>query len=169
MDEKELSEKSSESKQVEISINWDLANADAIEWARQYGHELLDDLSAATVRMLQEEIAQFVEAGDMTIPQLKKRLMERPFLFDAKRAELIASTEVTRAFAQGNLTAWKESGYTEGKEWVTANDELVCPICGPLDGQIVAINETFEGGFDAPPAHPRCRCGINPVPILDLA
>jgi len=167
MDGNELSEKSTESKQsAEILIDWTLANADAIEWARFYGHELLKGITESTIRQLQAEIAAFIESGDLTIPQLKKRLEP---LFGAERAGLIASTEVTRAFAEGNITAWKKSGVTEGKEWVTANDELVCTICGPLDGQIVAIDAEFEGGYYAPPAHPRCRCGINPVPILDLA
>ena len=101
----------------------------------------------------------------MTIPQLKKRLIP---LFGEKRADLIASTEVTRAYAEGNLTAWKETGFTEGKEWVTANDELVCPLCGPLDGEVVPINGDFSDGTHAPPRHPRCRCGVSPVPILDM-
>ena len=46
-----------------------------------------------------------------------------------------------------------------------ANGLLVhnCPICGPLQGQQAALGQQFEGGFDNPPAHPRCRCWVVPV------
>jgi SPP1 gp7 family putative phage head morphogenesis protein len=167
LDENELKKKSSASDKqaASISINWELANTAAIEWARLYGSELVRDLTETTLLRLQEEIANFIERGDMTIPQLRDQLIP---LFGEKRADLIATTEVTRAFAEGNLTAWKETGFTEGKEWVTANDELVCPICRPLDGEVVAIDADFSGGHHSPPAHPRCRCGVNPVPILDM-
>jgi hypothetical protein len=82
---------------------------------------------------------------------------------------MIAVTEVTRSYAEGNQIAWKESGVVEGKEWNTANDEIVarCPICWPLHGVVIPIGEEFDGGFDGPPAHPRCRCWITPVVIGD--
>jgi SPP1 gp7 family putative phage head morphogenesis protein len=159
-----LSAKSSESaKQLDAgSVDWELANSDAVDWARQYGSQLVGGITETTLARLQKEIASFVESGDLTINQLQQRIAP---IFGNRRAELIASTEVTRAFAQGNLSAWRESGFTEGKEWNTSQDELVCPICGPLDGEVVALDATFPGGFDGPPAHPRCRCSIAPVPV----
>jgi hypothetical protein len=53
----------------------------------------------------------------------------------------------------------------EYREWRTNADELVCPVCGPLAGQVIGLDEAFEGGIDGPPAHPRCRCWV--VPSLD--
>ena len=52
----------------------------------------------------------------------------------------------------------RESGIEVVERWLTAEDERVCQICGPLDhtteetwGQVV------PGG---PPAHTLCRCLI---------
>jgi hypothetical protein len=56
------------------------------------------------------------------------------FGFDRRRARVIAETEVTNAFAKGEVMAWENSDVVVGKEWRTANDERVCPICAPLGG-----------------------------------
>ncbi len=37
--------------------------------------------------------------------------------------------------------------------WETAEDELVCPECGPLDGESWPLGEGPE-----PPLHNHCRC-----------
>ena len=66
------------------------------------------------------------------------------------------------------IAAWRESGVVAGREWNTAVDELVCPICGPLHGKFAPYGEPFEGGYDSPPAHPRCRCWISAVSKADL-
>jgi hypothetical protein len=50
------------------------------------------------------------------------------------------------------------------KLWITAKDERVCPVCGPLHGKKVGINERFmtkEGGFWSPGLHPNCRCVVR--------
>ncbi len=161
MDEKKSKETSlAQSKQVDgLTVDWELANSNAAEWARLYGAQLVNNITGTTLTRLQTEIAAFIENGE-NMGQLRARLEP---LFGPLRADLIASTEVTRAFAEGNLAAWRESGVTEGKEWRTSNDELVCPICGPLADTVVGIDDEFPGGFDGPPAHPRCRCWIVPV------
>ena len=59
---------------------------------------------------------------------------------------------------------WSHSANTLISNWtarefrhVTRQDELVCEICGPRDGQI------FSGASNGPPLHPRCRCIAVPV------
>ena len=50
------------------------------------------------------------------------------------------------------------------KVWITAKDERVCPVCGPLHGQKVGIGEQFttrEGKFWTPGLHPNCRCMVR--------
>lgn len=42
--------------------------------------------------------------------------------------------------------------------WNTANDELTCPICEPLNGKIVEAGKPFAPGIYNEPAHPNCRC-----------
>lgn len=142
-----------------LGIDWQLANNAAAEWARRYGYRLVSDLVDTTRQRLQREIAQFIQNQE-TLGDLIERVED---VFSPARAELIAVTEVTRAFAEGNRAAWQESGVVQQREWRTNNDELVCPICGPLANTVAPLDSPFEGGIDGPPAHPRCRCWVVPV------
>ena len=114
------------------------------------------------------------------------------------RANTIARTEMSFAYNRGILgavDAYKKAGWISNlvvlvKEWLTAEDERVCPFCGPLDGTIVG----FAGGsyipakfvtvggeviprtlpsVPAPPAHPQCRCSIAvlavPIAVQGMA
>ena len=50
------------------------------------------------------------------------------------------------------------------KLWITAKDERVCPVCGPLHGKKVGLNDQFvtpHGQFWTPGLHPNCRCQIR--------
>jgi hypothetical protein len=50
------------------------------------------------------------------------------------------------------------------KMWITAKDERVCPVCGPLHGKKVRLNERFvtgQGEFWTPGLHPNCRCVVR--------
>lgn len=85
------------------------------------------------------------------------------------RARTIARTELM--FSENNGTfigqsAAVQAGMTSAavyKEWITAEDEDVCPICGPLDGTRVPFSELFSTGQFTPPGHPNCRCSYNMV------
>lgn len=77
------------------------------------------------------------------------------------RARLIASTETTHAYSQGQLIAYQRSGVVTGVEWLTASSE-VCPICEELGGKVVGLYEEFAAGIIAPPGHPGCRCTLVP-------
>lgn len=45
----------------------------------------------------------------------------------------------------------------------------MCPVCGPLAGRLVGLDEPFADGIDGPPAHPRCRCWVVPAPVKNAA
>jgi hypothetical protein len=84
-----------------------------------------------------------------------------------QRANDIARNETMIALNRGRQELWsqlQDGGalpQTQQKEWLTADDERVCPICGPMDGQRAAIGEPFEGSTGevmSPPIHNRCRC-----------
>lgn len=59
-----------------------------------------------------------------------------------------------RAHNQGRIGFYKHAGVKKVR-WLTAEDDRVCPVCGPLSEKVF----TFE---DAPniPAHPACRCCV---------
>lgn len=78
----------------------------------------------------------------------------RIFPSAANRLDLIVQTETMRAHNQGRIGFYKHAGVKKVR-WLTAEDDRVCPVCGPLSEKVFA----FE---DAPniPAHPACRCTV---------
>ncbi len=91
----------------------------------------------------------------------------------AARADSIARTETMDALNDGALEGWAQAqddgllGEGATKEVIVTPDERLCPVCEPLDGVAVPLDEPFDtdnGPIMAPPFHPRCRCtlAVNP-------
>ena len=148
-----------------VGFDEDLVNVAALDWAREHSVELAQGINDTTKKRVRSEITNWIadsENFDALVSRLDK-------IFNNKsRSELVASTEVTTAYAQGKLITWKESKVVTGKRWNTARDELVCPICRPLHRKVVPMADNFEvDDFDIdvemPPAHPRCRCWGTPI------
>lgn len=154
---------------VGIGFDWTIANEDARQWAQNWVGQLIANIDSTTIRMTRSAVANWIDDGR----SLDALIEELAPIYGADRAELIASTEVTRAYAEGNFQAYSESGVVQRWEWRTAMDERVCPICGPLHGVQLTMGESFTGfvpddirirdDISAPPAHPRCRCWVVPV------
>ena len=142
--------------QLGIGIDWGLVAEDAARWASEYSYKLVMGITDTTRRLLQEKVAQFIREPGRTIGDLTADL--EPY-FGKMRAEMIAVTETTRAFAEGErktVAEWQNYGARLEAVWHTNRDELVCPVCAALDGK----PESEWGGMDCP-AHPRCRCWIT--------
>ena len=85
------------------------------------------------------------------------------------RAERIGNNEAFHAMQVAKSLYWMHL-QTMGdlppeaqKQWITAQDERVCPLCAPLDGVSIPFSEQFAVGevkMWAPGAHPKCRCEI---------
>lgn len=101
----------------------------------------------------------------------KKDALKKEANFAAKlhreRAALIAQTELAYAANEG-MDAVIRQNVEQGiispdveKEWSTARDERVCPVCGTLHGEKVPENQPFSNGSMLPPAHPGCRCAVK--------
>lgn len=123
-----------------IRIAWDLFNARARDWAKQYAAELVKQVSATTKDKIRERIAGWIESGAPMADLIDEiSNIQQPgagqTLFGRSRAENIAVTEATRVFAASNEAAWANLGY-----------------------QSTAIR---------PPGHPRCRCTLHPVTLPD--
>lgn len=148
---------------IGIGFDYTLVNVAARQWADRNVGELISGINNTTKRSVQTAVSQWIQNGE-SLRQLEREL--RP-TFGKQRAELIASTEVTKAFAEGNRLAFADSGVVQKIEWRAAADERVCPICGPLHGKRGDLNNGLKGmGF--PPAHPRCRCWIVPVVEVNI-
>jgi len=141
-----------------VGVTFDPAviNAGAVAWARTYTYELVKGLTETTLDVVRGAIEQFVATPGMTMGEVAKLLEPA---FGEARAKMIAMTETTRAFSQ-STNAMQEllakSGIKMTRIWRTQNDEMVCPVCGPLNGkgEIEWADEFPEG----PPAHVNCRC-----------
>ncbi len=142
-------------------IAWDLAHADAIAWAIASAGALVGEMAMNTAPRIQLLIAEWLTNGE-PLYVLAERIQDG-YIYSAERARAIAVTEVTRAFAEGNMMAWSRSGVVDRHRWSTSVDELVCPICAPLHNKIVVVGAEFALGITSPPAHTRCRCGLSPV------
>lgn len=147
-------------KALEVGM-WELANNAAAAWAITFGQTLAGMMLMTTTERIQNEIANYILNSE-TMGQLIQRI-RLGNVYSEERARQLAVTEVTRAFAEGNMAAWRAAGVIEKRRWNTNNDELVCPVCGPLAGQVRGLDDEFGDGIPLPPAHPRCRCWITPV------
>ena len=86
------------------------------------------------------------------------------------RAELISRNSVIKAYNEGTLEQYKQSGFIDKKQWLAGRDERTCPICKKLNGTKVNLDKPFKvtsGGkvyeIMTPPAHPNCRCTLLSV------
>lgn len=145
-----------ESLAVGIGFDPAAVNAAALDWARTYTYDLVTGLTETTRKTVSQAVAQFLETPGMTRGELEALLEPA---FGPQRAEMIAITEVTRASSEATKQYQQyiaEAGLQMVRIWNTANDELVCPICGPLNGK--PETEWIEEHPSGPPAHVRCRC-----------
>lgn len=89
-----------------------------------------------------------------------------------QRGYTIARTELAHGYNKGEYLAIKDAqrrGYLGRMEkiWCTADDERVCPTCGPMDGKRIALDAEFNFNTKldnwtrlTPPLHPNCRCAV---------
>jgi len=140
---------------ISIGVDWNLVNTAASSWAQRYGYDLVNGINNTSRQAIQQAVTSFFN-DQLTQGQLTERLGR---IYSPVRAEMIARTEVTRAAAQGEVALVRElekQGVQMVAVWHTRNDELVCPLCGPLNGKKQGTDWT-----EPPPRHPRCRCWIS--------
>lgn len=134
-------------------LNLDTVNMNAVNFAKSY-RLWIDKITETTRVQVQTAISNWIQSG-ASLDALDKTLEP---VFGKARAEQIAATEVTRIFAQANMESWEATGMVDGATWMTSQDEVVCPECDANDGMEVGL-----GDIDAaPPAHPGCRCWLQP-------
>jgi uncharacterized protein with gpF-like domain len=164
---------------MQTQVEWEPFNQAAIDYLKAYRLGIVDGILETTRSQAVDAIDTWIRSGQ----RLESLIATLEPLFGAARAQRIGVTEVTRAFAAGNQAAWKLTGFVTEKRWMTAHDELVCPYCGSLAGEVVGIDNNFRVPLDKlpkkvrekleklgeqleyihPPAHVNCRCWIQPV------
>lgn len=158
---------------LSIDSMWDVSSPEAIAWAREHAAALVSGLDATTranvLAALREDVATGLEQGlsrDEVAQLIQDDLDALNVDAATWRSRLIAQTETTSAYSQGRLQ-YLRSIDAPGKVWLNGQPRA-CPICEAADGEIVAMDEEFSTGVEAPPAHPGCRCDIDMVTAAEL-
>jgi hypothetical protein len=133
------------------------------DMARQWAHDHASDLAGELTKTTRDRFAAINrEEFDSTDDQLAA-LLE---VFGLTRLENIGITETTGAITAGELGIASEFADETGLQlipiWHTAEDDLVCEICEPLNDTGVEIYGLVSS--TGPPAHPRCRCDLTYEP-----
>lgn len=121
-------------------------------------------ITEGTRDMIRGVTEQALEEG-WSAQEMAKNIADSAAFSDS-RALMIARTEIAKADVAGTMVGYRASGIVQGKEWITAEDDLVseeCQLCGAAG--VIGLNDVFPSGEDAPPNNPNCRCAV--VPILD--
>lgn len=122
------------------------------------------DLEGIT-REMDKQISRTLATGiaeGRGVKELAKQLADRIDKVGITRARTLARTEVISAHAEASLNSYEEAG-VEGvsvqSEFVTAQDNKVCPKCEALEGRVYSM-KSARGVI---PVHPNCRCAWLPV------
>jgi len=119
----------------------------------------LKGVSETSVGLIGDSLAQSVTEG-VGSRVAGERITE--VLHDAKRAHVIARTEIARAM-EGAMLAQAKSMSGVDKAWSDA--PTACPICQANTAEgAIPLDKDFASGDPNPPAHPRCRCALTLVP-----
>ncbi|MHB1462031.1 MAG: minor capsid protein [Armatimonadota bacterium] len=146
-----------------------LIDTDALDFMANYNLVLAGDVH----RELSDGIKKTIFAGIATGKSASEIVRDMGSVIDDKesfrhagskvfskaqyRMEMIARTELLRAHNQGRIKFHQQVGVTK-TEWMTMEDERMCPVCGALDGKQFDTDR-----FPSQPAHPNCRCSTLPA------
>jgi hypothetical protein len=141
----------------EIGLTFDESGSQITAWAGRYTAERVKGMTDYTRAVIERVVTQFRATPGMTLGDVARLLQPA---FSARRADLIAVTEHTRAAnqaAQYYQQYLSDNGLAFERVNQTNNDERVCPICGPLDGK----RESDWPSPDGAPWHAGCRCSTS--------
>ena len=157
--------------QSTVGVDWALVNQAAIKWVKEYSFALIRGINETSRQAVADALESYYQGG-LTIGELEKMLAPT---FGPVRAAMIASTEITRAAVEGELGLVAQiekdnPGIRMVAEWSTNADDIVCKICGPLNGRRESGRDGDRPYWDhpssgkkygPPPGHVNCRCWVN--------
>jgi len=130
-------------EQVGGGADWAGTNAEAAAWARGYVGELITRVTETTRAAVRETTAAWIETG-AKLPDLVKVLKPT---FGERRAQLIAATEVTRAFDEANDLTRQRLGLPRALKKAPAHPGCRCATRAVLlpNGEWVVVWYTVRG------------------------
>ena len=148
---------------LSLAVDWNLLNREARDFAKQYFYTLIRNVDDTTRLAVQKAVTAWIESGE-PMSALQAKLTE--IFHDATRAQLIAQTESTRAYAAGSTERYRRADVKK-VTWNTVKMPVgdspgdVCPLCDELEKK----GPTPIEEMPVPPRHPGCRCWLRPVVI----
>lgn len=136
-----------------------------------------------TLNLIKVALNEGISNGESII-ELSKRINEVYEYSDISRSLQVAHTEAFYAANEASSLAYRQSGVVKTVRWYTSQDERVCEFCGPLNGEIIDVQDDFfkkgetvrgaDGGvmkldyrtINVPPLHPNCNCFIRAEDIV---
>lgn len=150
---------------------WMHVNQPLIDWAHthytsKYEHGSIPNLNQTSRQQVEKAFAAWQKGELEHKLGITSLALELQPIFGESRARTIAVTETTRIHAYATRWAAGQDPDVVYLRWMTAADEITCPICWPLHGQVIGkkqlgFTHPELGKIGLPPAHPNCRCVIT--------
>lgn len=137
-----------------IEVDWSLVDSGVKRAAKEFSENIAKQITKTNLTAFSNSFSTWLDSGE-PLDSLTESL---EVFYGPVRAEMIAVTETTRAFAEANRVAWRQHKVKQFR-FNTVVDDVVCPICEPEDGKIYDIENTTK----TPPLHVRCRCYTSPI------
>jgi len=156
----------SEGVESQLLAGW----SDKIAWQRAkegYGLDGPQMRSYLTQLVNATKSEDTLPRAGQIVPESFKQRVQTMLL---SRSDRIGESEAWASIQSGKALNWLfmvKTGRLSGvpkKRWITAEDELVCLVCGPLHGVSIPVGDMFESKghkFFAPGVHPNCRCELQ--------
>jgi len=127
---------------------FDANNPNVVARLQQRSIKFAKEVVGTTEQQIRGILAEGIGQGE-GMRELRNRIRSY-FEGDSirNRAEMIARSETIWASNAGAVSAYKQSGVVEGKEWIVADDERTCDYCRSMGvqygkGRAVALDRPF--------------------------
>ncbi len=118
-------------------------------------------ITDTTRNFIRDQVSKAVEEG-WSHKQLADALINEEIW--AKRATMIARTELAFAHTSGQFKGYQESGCVDGKKSIMSNLHTGTDECDTnAEAGIIPLMQLFPSGDMHPPYHPNCECDIIPI------
>lgn len=122
---------------------------------------LFDEIGPTATEKAREAFARGVALGQNP-RDVGRALKKQIDGLSVERAEVIARTEMIRAYRTANNDVFKRNtDVLRGWRWTCAKTPATCALCLGLDGEIFDTEEVMK-------SHPACRCTMVPLPATDF-
>jgi len=138
---------------LKVAVDTGYINVEAIEWARSYGFDLVKGINTTSRAVIERGLTYYIGTPGATLQDFVDVVSPS---FGPVRADMIAVTETTRAYAEGGDIAVRDIR-NQGMEIVevfqSQNAPNTCDACMALHGK-----RRGDGWTELPPLHVGCNC-----------